>query len=155
MWAVLIPARRLHKRRELVLRIGSLLHVARDRGLLRLQEGLELLLQLGALFPQRGVLRFGSVLGQREGAELGAEGVDLGSVLLRDVPRDLGLIHHRHLRHGGAADLDDGPEAYLTDPQIVREEGDDLGRRWLAPALPAPALMVPVGPEGKAGHHLI
>ena len=112
-------------------------------------------MQLGSLFPQRGVLRFGGVLGQREGAELGAEGVDLCGVLLLDVLRDLGLIHNRRVRHGGTGDLDDGPQARLTDPQIVREEGHNLGGRRLAPALPTPALMVPVGPEGKAGHHLI
>ena len=51
--------------------------MACDISLLRLQQGLELLLQLGALFPQMGVLRFGGVLGQREDAELGVEGVDL------------------------------------------------------------------------------
>src|SRR5713101_8817706 len=83
----------------------------------------QLVLQPDFVFPQLGVLRFRGVLGERESAELGPEGVHLLSVLLLDVPRDLGLIHDRRVRYSGTGELDDGPEACLTDRDVIREEG--------------------------------
>src|SRR6266567_9276337 len=65
---VMIPARRLHERCKLVPGIRSFLDVVGNLRLLRLQECLELLVQLGFVFPQLGVLRFWGVLGKREGA---------------------------------------------------------------------------------------
>src|SRR3970040_1215597 len=49
----------------------------------------------------------------------------------------------------GCCDLGHGPQARLTDPQVLCEALHDLGRRRLAPAARAPALMVPVGPGGE------
>src|SRR6266568_6763478 len=116
---VMIPARRLHERFKLVPGICSFLDVMCNLSLLRLQECLELLLQLSFVFPQLGVLRFWGVLGKREGAKLGSEGLDLLGGLLLDVPRDLDLIHNGRVRHGGTGELDDGLQAGLTDHQVV------------------------------------
>src|SRR5436189_15806 len=82
---VMIPARRLHERCKLVPGIRSFLDVMCNLSLLRLQECLELLVQLGFVFPQLGVLRFWGVLGKREGVQLGSEGLDLLGGLLLDV----------------------------------------------------------------------